>query len=403
MPDKFRTSPIEGYITDAAGNVQRNITVRIKEEHPDGFVSDVEAVQTDSNGYFVSSPLKKGIYSLYDGGVRLSQRTHLPQYDHEIPAFVPGVKNAPEALTSEPESQQLVDSIFLQIEPDYRDVVKYGHIFKTHNKKFPLDGGYFSDMPDTYFADDEDQFITVSRFDISYMDDAFGTNVFWRGVPGLIYDKANETQLIIVLDNFSLIPKTLKNKLDIDPFENPYNNDPSGTPKLQNLSSGGDYLYWDVASTDPEFTETTKLASYLNLGDIVMMDVRDELADPMSPSKVLWLRLAYKVVTTTDVVLRFIDWSGRPIDKSGLTNRKSGFVYGNGENNVAANGSGIVTEDIHYIYIYDGMTSNLNLNKNLSPQTIRSRFTVIENTFETMFLNKDYLPHKSELYDYQME
>ena len=89
-----------------------------------------------------------------------------------------------------------------------------------------------------------------------------------------------------------------------------------------------------------------------------------------------------------------MEWTGRP-----NSNRKEDFVYSAGT--VAMSSITTGATNAEQAYIYDGLTPNLNVVKNMSKQTVRARFTVIENEEASIRLDPNYLPHQSELFDYR--
>ena len=408
MDIKYRSAPLEGYITDSAGNVLRNTTIRIKEEHPGGLVTDVESVKTDNNGYFITSPLKKGLYSVFDGGVRLSEKYHNHQFLFDIPAFAPNSKSAPSVLTSIPAASTVVDTLFLQIEPDDRDVDQYDHVFETFDMRSsntPSGFQAFTGMPTNYFASGTDtaRLITNRRFDVIYNDEITGAYVQWLGVPAIIYDNAQNSQLILPLDQYSQFPKRLKVMTKTTQANNPFTV-PTGMGNLINLA--GKSIATITANSDDSpllqpalFQKMTALALSINIGDIVLIN-NSGTAIPV-PSACIWTRLVSKTITSSQVVLTFQDWAGRPVSTGGTVNKKSSYLIGDGSNTIAGIHVGnIPATSIYNMFIFDGITTAMNISTTVSPPTVRRRFNVFESQAATTMLYASRMPYDNEMFDY---
>lgn len=398
MDIKYRSSPIEGYITDAAGNVLRNTTIRIKEEHPGGLVSDVESIKTDNNGYYVSSPLRRGAYSLYDGGVRLARKIHNPQACFEVPAFTPNPKASPDiAITSSPAGQDVIDTVFLQIEPDDRDIDKFGHMFEVFDssKYSIVPRGYtpFQNMPPVYFSGD--RLITNRRFDVFYNDEVTGANIMWKGVPAIVFNSSQNTQLVLPLDQFSMFPKRLKQARDYIGTSVP-------NPALINssniaISSVGSILTISLSGTFDD--DLKRFVSSLSVGDIAMINTKSE-DYPSDEDMIIWARVVSKTNSSTNFEIKLQDWIGRPAVVSGSANKKSQYLFGSGDKTIL-NGS-LTKTDLHTIYIFDGMTKSLDARSATSPQSIRRRFSVFESEEASSLMSKDFTPFDNEMFDYKL-
>jgi len=401
MDTKYRSSPIEGYITDAAGNVLRNTTIRIKEEHPGGLVSDIESIKTDNNGYYVSSPLKRGAYSLYDGGVRLARKIHNPQACFEVPAFTPNPKASPDpTIMSAPWGQNVVDTVFLQIEPDDRDIDKFGHSFEVFDRsKYSSQlRGYtpFQGMPSFYFSGST-RLITNRRFDVFYNDEITGANIMWRGVPAIVLDSVQNTQLVLPLDQFSMFPKRLKQTRDYLGVI---------VPNPAMISAKDVAVDTDIAKSTLTITldgvfddDLKKFVSSLSVGDIVMINTTDE-DYPSDEDTIIWARVVYKTNTSNNFEIKLQDWLGRPAVVSGKANKKSSYLFGSGVQTIA-NGS-LTKADLKSMYIFDGMTKSLDAKSATSPQSIRRRFYVFESAEASSLMSKDNAPFDNEMFDYKL-
>ena len=395
----FRTAPLKGYVTDSSGNVLKNTLVNVKEEHTDGFLAEVDSLKTDDNGYFVTKPLRRGVYDVFESGIKLAKLIHNPSTNLEIPAYPPELDAAPAPIISDPFDQEILDAAFLQIEPYERNVDDYGHIFDI----IPLAYTGFADtFPAAYFTG-ADEYLTADRFDVFY-NDQFGRKVMWRGVPGFVYNKDanNNTRLVVPIDNYSLVPKFLKTQITRNIF--------TTNRWLYYEAAGGGYMSYSPLVTGGVIDAVSYVAGIddifydaFNLGDIMLFT-------EAAPAQTLYLKLVKKTKTVNalgqaTIDMRFIDWEGRPT----ALNRQ-GIHYKQATDTIDSVGGFIVLQGAitELIYSYYGMGQAMNPTQNITPQTFRNRFIVLESRFATQYARHNTsipdpvldLPHENELYSY---
>ena len=90
MSSNLRSKPIEGHVTDSAGNVLRNSQIIIKQATPSGSIT-MGSVQSDDDGYFQSKPLPNGLYDIYESGIVISRIVHTADRN-SIQCFKPGTQ-----------------------------------------------------------------------------------------------------------------------------------------------------------------------------------------------------------------------------------------------------------------------------------------------------------------------
>jgi hypothetical protein len=222
MPSNIRSKPIEGSVSDSAGNVLRNSTIVIKEVTPFGS-NVIDTIPSNDDGYFKSRPIPPGSYDIYESGVRISRHIHQPGSEH-IQVF----KSSESAVTIYP-FQDLIDNDdinlfrhFIQIESDDVDVEVYGNTFQLYKPKFvdtytlPIDNNY-KNLYD-FFKMASGSCITTTRFDIELyypLTSAASTykRIRWAGVPAL--KMSGNSKLILPLDYYSIVanlPKLYANE-----------------------------------------------------------------------------------------------------------------------------------------------------------------------------------------------
>lgn len=221
MPTNLRARPIEGYITDNAGNILRNVDVIIKEDTPNS-TNVIDVVQSDDDGYFVSKPIKNGIYDVYESGVRVYRLYHSSD-PTQISSFQAGTDNIPLDLfafstctgSAVPANDINFYRQYVQIEPETLDVAVYGHMFPLWNidpaSASAMADHKFEHMPlvHTSIATSNSSRLTHSRFDAEYFYPLYAQNsthrrIRWAGVPGI--QMYNQSKIVLPLDYFSIVP-----------------------------------------------------------------------------------------------------------------------------------------------------------------------------------------------------
>ena len=137
MFSNLRSLPIEGHVTDSAGNILRNAQVSIKQQTPSGSVV-VDTVKSDDSGYFISSPIPNGLYDIYESGIKISRIIH--NIGNEgLQCFQASRENYNPALVrsfSDLASAKDLNSYktFIQLEPSNLNTSQYGNLFPLYDK-----------------------------------------------------------------------------------------------------------------------------------------------------------------------------------------------------------------------------------------------------------------------------
>lgn len=199
----LRAKPIEGFVTDSAGNTVRSPNVVIKEVTTGSKYRVVDTCSTDPSGYFRSKPLKCGVYEVFESGEVLTRVNHFFG-NGLIPAFKP-TPNAFNPIKSINDYNvdslsNINDHIFcVQIESDSTDIQNSGHVFPTY---FGLDT---SGIPNHY-GWQAGCVVTPSRFNIEYFYPNANPGTYryvsWRGVRAIGY--SSTTPMVIPLTYWDL-------------------------------------------------------------------------------------------------------------------------------------------------------------------------------------------------------
>lgn len=265
MPSNIRAIPIEGYVTDSAGNVLRNAMISIKEVTPQGSNS-VDSVTSDDDGYFTSKPLPNGNYDIYESGIRVIKSIHIAD-SHTLQVFAASNDNYPENLP--PYSQMSYTSdddinkykLYIQIEPEELDIKLYGHRFPIYEPNLMI--GDLEDLS-TFHELIPDSRLTTTRFDVEYFTPLTSTSsnyrrMRWVGIPAIRF-KA-DSRLVLPLDFYSLrlrLPNAVYDFSSVISFNH---ND-----SLETIS------IYDASDSDADFEE---IADNVTKGDILKLTFDD--------------------------------------------------------------------------------------------------------------------------------
>jgi hypothetical protein len=209
----LRSKPIQGYVTDSAGNIIRNAGIVVYRGTPDGLAA-VDSVNSDDEGYFISNPLPNGTYDIFESGIRTSRIIHNPDFN-SIPCFKASKDNYYENDIS--SFSNLVDDgelnnykYFLQIESEDISIDINGSSFPLYNIDL---SALADDDSDAYHMAQflilrEDSRLTTSRFDIEYFQPLTATQasyrrIKWAGVPGIRFK--SDSKIVVPLDYFSIV------------------------------------------------------------------------------------------------------------------------------------------------------------------------------------------------------
>lgn len=264
MINNLRSKPIEGHISDSAGNVLRNATVVIKQVTPNGTYV-VSTSQSDDEGRFISTPLANGVYDIYESGSKISSIIHNPD-PNKIQCFKAHKDNYD--LTTVGDFNNLASSYnlnsfkaFIQIESIITDIYQYGNIFPIYDKNIKDDPGssQFNELfwLANFFEFNSHSRISTTRFDAEYFSPLTNiSNLYkrlrWVGVPAIKFYE--DSRLIIPLDYYSLIANHPK-------YISP--DDPSNVT----IENGDGYVILQESSEG----ELVTLSNYVFTGDILQI------------------------------------------------------------------------------------------------------------------------------------
>lgn len=193
----LRAKPIQGYITDSAGNTVRGAEVVIKEFTASSQYRVVDTVKTDSKGFFQSRrALKPGVYDIFESGTVMNRILH-SFGNGLVPGFKPSTRSlSPSKALSlyglaedgEPTSADINEYILgVQIESDDIDVRNLGHTFPVYQGSAP---NTVIDNHQRYLMTASST-ITSSRFNIEYYYPNVQAVTYryatWRGVHAVSY------------------------------------------------------------------------------------------------------------------------------------------------------------------------------------------------------------------------
>lgn len=393
MSSNLRSRKIEGYITDSAGNVLRNTMVTIKEPTPSGS-NIIDSIKSDDDGYFISAPIKSGIYDIYESGIRVL-RYYNPADKNAIQSYEVVSDNIPTGISSFNTIVGLGDSgdlnnykHFLQIESDNIDVSTYGNIFPVYSpsgiSSFSeynnlLSGTGFENIASYYNMNDNSR-ITNTRFDVELYnpitsDSIQYRKVRWSGVPAIKFFE--DSKLVIPLDYYSIVC-----------------NSPS---KYFNRSGSDNKLSWDIVSgsnneiikIEQPVSETTEITDSLIKGDILELEFDTKSGYSDYDGK-FWCIYYNDDEDASNYNIYARVWkSDNATDNPSLPDPLSDIYSGSGGANTD-NSGGIKSIKRHNAF-YSSI-ENINVSTN-------DKFTVVENIY---YQSKPYSnSSNSEAYSYQ--
>lgn len=368
MPSNLRSKPIEGHITDSAGNVIRNSLITIKTPTPSGNYS-VDTIKSDDEGYFVSKPLPNGSYDLYESGIAVARIIHRP--DITIQPYKADKENyfikdifAFSDLLKKGQLNKF--KVFLQIESNEIDVSTYGNTYPLMN--FIYSSNSLGVESDLYYMSKfynianqsisgesrSDGRFTTTRFDVEYFSPLTSMSttykrIRWAGIPAIRFKK--DSKLIVPLDYFSIvatIPKFISNN-ELDFTTETVNLYLDESDNIIKVSGSGTYAPYN------------EFFGKVFVGDIVKLN---------SFSENTWYGIVLKKEIKNSVnIIHFEKW------------KSSRFTSGSYE-------PSSTYKNINIMYLYDGMFNGLSLIDQLTLE----RFYITENI--------NYQDSNSELYSY---
>lgn len=271
MLSNLRSIPIEGHVTDSAGNVLRNSLITVKQETPAGSVI-LATTQSDDTGYFITNPLPNGIYDIYESGIKISRITHNTEIGG-IQCFQADYSNYNASIignfSSLAASQNLNSyKAFIQLEPSYINTSQLGNLFCLYDVNITVDpqlgpgeNVYELFELSKFFSLTSDSRITTNRFDVEYFLPITSTSnlykrIKWAGVPAIRFYK--DSKLVLPLDYYSIVANNTKIIIP--------SNTSFGTGEIicNSLSTGKGSITDTV-----DFGKLTTLVNRLSVGDIL--------------------------------------------------------------------------------------------------------------------------------------
>lgn len=270
MSSNLRSKPIEGHVTDSAGNVLRNSQIIIKQAAPSGSIT-MGSVKSDDDGYFQSKPLPNGLYDIYESGVSIARMVHTADRN-SIQCYKPSFDNYDISLiqnfTSLAEAANpILNSFkwFMQIEPEGLDVSVYGSTFPIYNVNISAiadENNEYYNIAE-FFNFNVNSRITTTRFDIEYFApltalSKFYKRIRWAGVPALRFSE--DSKLVVPLDYFSIVaslPKVTSNY----------------AADLISIAEGSAEKLVGISGTESDFIDHV---STVIIGDIIKLTVRGD-------------------------------------------------------------------------------------------------------------------------------
>lgn len=373
MPSNLRAKPIQGHLTDSAGNVIRNSLVTVKIMTPSG-AQVVATAKANDDGYFITSPLTSGSYFIYESGILVSQIIHTAAPE-TIQPFKASVDNylsvQVKSFNSLLSTNELAKfKMFIQIESDDIETVLYGNSFQIYDVAIDYSGALvpesFSDLYELakFFQLSSSSRITTTRFDVEYfapitaVEKAY-KRIRWAGVPAIRFKETSK--LVIPIDYFSLVPG-LPKKVSHNGIV--FDNIPGDYVKVVEISET--HMVIQATSVDNEYF--SEIYSSMAYGDIARIVTHLD-TNPLT-SRTWYGILSDRPDPNTDLKLYFeLLPSSRFVSAEDI------------------NTNHLVDTISHF----DGMFSGLQSMDSLIPE----RFTVVENVYAQ--------DGSRELYNYSMQ
>jgi len=195
----LRAKPIEGFVTDSAGNTVRSPNVVIKEITTGSKYRVVDTCATDPSGYFRSKPLKCGVYEVFESGEMLTRINHffgngiIPGFKPTPNLYVPAKSINDYNLASTNNINNHI--LCVQIESDSTDIQNSGHVFPAY---FGLDKSGIGD----HYELASGNTISPSKFNIEYFYPNANAGTYryvtWRGIHAVSYGVASSPLPMVI-------------------------------------------------------------------------------------------------------------------------------------------------------------------------------------------------------------
>jgi hypothetical protein len=349
MISNLRSKPIEGHITDSAGNVLRNAQVIIKQEVPTGsFVAD--SIKSDDDGYFISKPMPNGVYDIYESGIRISRIIH-QAVGSGIPCFKADQENFD--ITSIGSFTDLAESdtpalndyrAFIQIEPSSSDISQFGNMFPIYDRDISMNPSVDDDNEllslAEFFNFSVNSRITTTRFDIEYYSPITSSSsiykkIRWAGVPGIKFYR--DSRVIIPLDYYSIVPTMPKLSVIFDEDTVSVSNDSTASLVIISEVNAG-----NLSGVIPN----------ISVGDILKIQIDD------SVTQKFWYGIVSKIISDGSVYqIELEKWKSSRFISEATPETNNQYV--------------------RKIYAYDGLFSSIMA----ISEEVNQRFCVTENNY----------------------
>lgn len=325
MATNLRSRPIEGYITDSAGSVLRNVDVVIKEDAPFSGSIVIASAKSDDDGYFITTPIRNGVYDIYESGVRIIRQYHSTN-PTLIQCYKPNSNNIPTDIVpfvnfvGASAAGDINDyRYYLQIEPETIDVSSYGHTFPLWETNSII-GTDFENIGEIHSGFGASSKLTHSRFDVEFII-ADSKRIRWSGVPGVSF--GDEQKIVLPLDYMSITPN----------HHHYYEAGIAGSIS-------------NITADNYEVTLSTAAVTAIAEGDIVKLTMND------SPVPFIFYGIVYRKFSST--VVYVTKWKST----NGMSND-------------------LVSTTVDKCHVYNGFSANIeSLN-----ETVKERFSVQENLY----------------------
>jgi len=224
MASNLRAKPIEGHITDSAGNILRNSRIVVKQVTPQASYP-VDSVNSDDSGYFKTKPIPNGSYDIYESGIIVAKTIHNPD-NGAIQVFKAhqdniNIEDLENFDTVAADNRLSNFKAFIQIESPEVNIEQYGNLFPIYDVDIASNqAGFDEDDNDDelwnmaqFLGLSSESRITTTRFDVEYFSPLTAVSqnyhrIRWAGVPAIRY--SSDSKLVIPLDYFSIVPNLPK-------------------------------------------------------------------------------------------------------------------------------------------------------------------------------------------------
>jgi len=362
MISNLRARPIQGYVTDSAGNVLRNANIVIYRNTPSGLLP-VDSTSSNDEGYFISNPLPNGVYDIFESGIRTARIIHNPD-QNSIQCFKASKDNyyesdiIPFSSLVNPNNPKLNNfKYFIQIEPEEMSVDILGNMFPLYDfdlSNLASNSGEIYDLIKFLNIRTHSR-ITISRFDVEYFLPLTAAQtsyrrIKWAGVPGIRYKP--DSKIVLPLDYFSIVAN--------NPFIISNNGSDFNGVKIENVSGSGIGHDNQIITIKGNSNLSAYISIYNNvgIGDILKLTMN------AAPGSLFWYGIVVQKVSYNIILEKW---------------KSSRFL---------SNYSPIIGNNVFSIKAYHGMFQGMTS----MSSTVSECFNVVENNYQQVL--------GTELYNY---